>query len=357
MPTTTPSRTENLASAVALAGFRAAMTGSCAVRLEETGWIRVTGEDRVRWLNGMVTNSIQALKTGEGCFNFLLNAQGRIQGTAYAWAEADALLLQTDRAQVGPMIANLDRFIIMDDVELKDVSAERAGVLVAGPGAEAVLRAAGLLPESLGGGTAYGDVAWRGSQVRVQQMRTKGVARFELWGTEAAVSEAMQAVEAAGAVRGEAQVSEWLRMLEGTPKFGVDIRDRELPQETGQTEALHFSKGCYLGQEIVERIRSRGAVHRVFGAFRLAGAVPEPGAALTAGGKIVGELTSVGVVPAIGDWSKAEETEWVVLGLGYVRREVLEGLQAITFSGGTAVPVLLPMGAPPTVSGASNAGA
>ena len=117
---------------MAAAGFAAALTGVCAVRLVETGWVRVTGEDRVRWLNGMVTNSIQGLAESEGCFNFLLNAQGRIQGTAWAFAEAEAVLLETDRAQVEPLMAMLDRFIIMDDVELADVSAEWAGLLVVG---------------------------------------------------------------------------------------------------------------------------------------------------------------------------------------------------------------------------------
>ena len=92
---------------------------------------------------------------------------------------------------------------------------------------------------------------------------------------------------------------ETLRLLEGTPKFGVDLREKELPQETGQTEALHFSKGCYLGQEIVERIRSRGAVHRTFAGFALEGAMPAAGAVLTVAGKPVGEITSAGVIPEV----------------------------------------------------------
>src|SRR5665811_2195278 len=95
----------------------ALVRGAGLSRLEDVGWIRVTGEDRVRWLNGMVTNSIQALKPGEGTYNFLLSVQGRIQGDATIFAEPDALLMETAVSQVPGLMTLLDRFIIMDDVE------------------------------------------------------------------------------------------------------------------------------------------------------------------------------------------------------------------------------------------------
>jgi aminomethyltransferase len=103
------------------------------------------------------------------------------------------------------------------------------------------------------------------------------------------------------------------RISRGIPQFGVDIRDRDLPQETGQSRALNFTKGCYLGQEIVERIRSRGAVHRQFTAFQVEGALPEPGAKIVAEEKEVGEITSSAILPLpSGDRAVA---------LGYLRRE------------------------------------
>ena len=104
----------------------------------------MTGDDRVRWLNGMVTNSVQALTPGEGAYTFLLSAQGRIQGDATIWAEADRLLLQTSAAQVAPLLSLLDRFIIMDDVELADLTAEAHGLLIAGPNAIEALASIGL---------------------------------------------------------------------------------------------------------------------------------------------------------------------------------------------------------------------
>src|SRR5690348_11113392 len=114
----------------------------------------------------------------------------------------------------------------------------------------------------------------------------------------------------------------------GTPKYGTDIRDRDLPQETGQNHALNFTKGCYIGQEIVERIRSRGNVHRAFTKFRLEGELPQIGAKLQADGKDVGEITSVARVPT----EAGEE----VLALGYIRREALESGAKTTYPGGEA---------------------
>ena len=150
--------------------------------LAETGWIRVTGEDRVRWLNGMVTNSVQTLQTGEGCYNFLLNAQGRIQGDAFVFAEPEALLVETAAAQVPRLIALLDRFIIMDDVELADVSSTQTGLLVVGPEAENMLSAIALhsAPVQL----SLADMKWRSAEVRLLHAFSPLVPRFELRPTQ-----------------------------------------------------------------------------------------------------------------------------------------------------------------------------
>ena len=105
------------------------------------------------------------------------------------------------------------------------------------------------------------------------------------------------------------------RISRGIPQFGQDVRERDLPQETGQMRALNFTKGCYLGQEIVERIRSRGAVHREFGAFAVEGLLPEAGTKIQADGKEVGEITSSAILPLpAGDRAIA---------LGYLRREAV----------------------------------
>jgi folate-binding protein YgfZ len=320
------------------AQLAALLQGTGVSRLDHMGWIRVTGEDRVRWLNGMVTNAIQLLKNGEGNYNFLLTVQGRIQGDATIFAESDALLMETAAFQVPGLMALLDRFIIMDDVELADATAGQSGLLLAGPKAVSLLAQIGLNVEDLEV-LQNRTIPWNAAQIAVLHTESPLIPRFELWADANTISKLLEALQSAGAVPCEAQSLEWLRILEGTPLYGTDIRDRELPQETGQTRALHFSKGCYLGQEIVERIRSRGNVHRTFSAFRLDGELPVAGAPLEADNKQVGELTSVAAIPLPTD------STIVQLALGYVRREALDRNLPLHYPGGVAVPVSLPFSA------------
>jgi folate-binding protein YgfZ len=232
------------------------------------------------------------------------------------------------------MMAMLDRFVIMDDVELVDASADWAGVQVAGPGATELLGKIGFAVDGLEP-LAMRSAEWGGATVRLARGHGPLAPRYELWGDEAVVARMFEAAAGAGALECGTESLEWLRVLEGTPRYGVDIRERELPQETGQTRALHFAKGCYLGQEIVERIRSRGNVHRTFSGFRLEGELPGAGAALEAEGKAVGELTSVAAI-ALPD-GRVE-----TVALGYVRREAVERGLELKYDGGVAVPASLP---------------
>jgi aminomethyltransferase len=318
----------------ASASLLALLQSTAFATLDQTGWIAVTGDDRVRWLNGMTTNSIQQLQPGEGNYNFLLSAQGRIQGDAYAFAQADRILLETDRSRLPAMIELLDRFIIMDDVELKDITAERDGLLIAGPNVAATLAHIGIDTASLAPLNLHA-IPWQEAEITLIAAYSPLVPRFELWAGAATIQALTEALSNAGAQSvGQADL-EHLRLLEGTPRYGVDIRDRELPQETEQARALHFAKGCYLGQEIVERIRSRGNVHRAFHAFELVGDLPAPGTALEADGKPVGELTSVAAVPLPAGVQQ--------LALGYIRREALDRGLPLTYPDGEARPVALPI--------------
>jgi folate-binding protein YgfZ len=148
----------------------------------------------------------------------------------------------------------------------------------------------------------------------------------------------LKALHENGAVPCSAQSIDWLRILEGTPRYGTDILERDLPQETLQMRALHFSKGCYVGQEIVERIRSRGNVHRKFAAFRLEGSLPSSGTKLLFDSAQVGELTSVASIPCLLSTAGS-----VKLGLGYLRRGAISLDSKLLYEGGTAMPVLPPI--------------
>jgi folate-binding protein YgfZ len=331
------------ASQSAAAELDALLHAKATARLGETGWIRVTGSDRVRWLNGMVTNGIQQLATGEGCYNFVLNAQGRIQGDLTAFMLEDSILLETGRDQVPALLAHFDRFIIMDDVELADISDQRRGTLIAGPQALRALQELGGTPCSesqlsmrLPATISLMQTVYRGAPVHLIQAYSPLVPRFEVWADSEVITQIF--TELASIPVARPSVLEALRILEGQPLYGVDIRNTEsakdLPQETGQTRALHFAKGCYLGQEIVERIRSRGNVHRTFSGFVLEGTVPAAGTVLLAEGKPVGELTSVAAI--------ALPSGPVQLALGYIRRETLDRRLILEYSGGSATPIELP---------------
>jgi folate-binding protein YgfZ len=140
---------------------------------------------------------------------------------------------------------------------------------------------------------------------------------YELWMKPAEAHDVWTALLDAGAAPVGVDALEMFRIAAGIPRYGLDIRERDLPQETGQWQALNFAKGCYIGQEIVERIRSRGAVHRAFSGFTLAGPEAQPGAKLHHAGKEVGELTSVRAVPVLSSTDGTSQ----LLALGYVRRE------------------------------------
>lgn len=337
------------------------LEGAGAAPITDHAFLRVTGADAARWLNGMVSNAIQMLAPGEGCYNFLLNAQGRILGDCTVYRETSAepaeFLLATTAAQVEAIQQHLDHFIIMDDVELTVVEG-LSGVLVAGPQALSVVAALGTAnhraapcspgaqgppPQTL----SLKQTMYAGAPVRLIQAFSPIVPRFEIWSDPSTIASILAELRGSGAVPVSAAGLEWLRMLEARPKYGVDIRDRDLPQETAQTRALHFAKGCYLGQEIVERIRSRGQVHRQFMAFRLTGELPATlPAPIEAGGKAVGEITSAALVPL------AEGP--TLLALGYARLEALPIGSAsgqadkpeLTYPGGVAVPHRIPQ---PTV--------
>ena len=325
----------------------AALLRAAGIAALDSGWIRVTGEDRLRWLNGMVTNSIPQLAPGEGCYNFVLNAQGRIQGDLIAFApesgQPDALQLETSRDQVEKLVAYLNHFIIMDDVELAEISVERRGLRLDGPQAAGLLQQIGLPAPSLAP-MQMQTATWHGSPVVTLHAHSPLVPRFELWAGSATIAALTADLIAAGAIPVSHEALEQLRILEGTPRYGSDIRNTEtahdLPQETGQTRALHFTKGCYLGQEIVERIHSRGAVHRAFRGFLLSGVLPTTGTLLEADGKPVAELTSVASIPLV------DRATPLQLALGIIRREALERSLSLTYPGGTATPVALPYEVP-----------
>jgi folate-binding protein YgfZ len=292
----------------------AALRSTCGVyELPQRVKIRLTGSDRVRWLNGMVTNNIRDLARNHGVYAFLLNPQGHILGDLVAFQRGETLLVESDRTQLAKILATFDHYIIMDDVGVTDISESLASIGVTGPKSGEKLAAAGIqLPPMQP--LEVADLSWRDIPVSVVHGGDDAFPSYEIWIAPEHIASLRDALQGAGASLVGQDALEIYRVALGVPLYGKDIRERDLPQETEQQHALNFSKGCYVGQEIVERIRSRGNVHRKFTGFMIDGAPPAVGTRLQSQGKDVGEITSSAAIPGP-DGEQA-------VALGYLRREL-----------------------------------
>ena len=299
--------------------------------------LRATGKDRVRWLNGMITQAVKGLEPGQSGYTLVLNPQGRIQGDGAVFVYEDYLLLETDRSQAERLLTHLRRFIIMDDVRLEELDAARTAIGIAGPETAAIL-------EKLGGSVpppgTFRAAQVAGVEVTLVRAWSPVVTKLEIWVGAREVLRLWNALAEAGATPCGNEAVEDFRVLEGIPRFDVDFSDRNLPQETNLERALNFTKGCYIGQEIVERIRSRATVHRSLLQFELQGEAPALGPGekleLRAGDAAIGELTSVARIEAPGIAK--------TLALGVARIEALENseTEAIRYEGGLAIPLAAP---------------
>jgi folate-binding protein YgfZ len=321
--------------------------------VHDLGWLRrvaVRGEDRFRWLSGMVTNMVNDLAANSGAWNLVLNAQGRIQGDLYAWREGDALEpagqleLEIAADQFERLMAHLEHFIIMDDVELVALQGETALGLT-GPTADQVLGRAGLpmLAEPL----TSTRVEWNGFDLRVARGYGVLALHYELWVPQAGLNRLWKTLRTAGATAVGRASLDAFRIAEGIPAYGIDIGERDLPQETSQMRSMHFSKGCYLGQEIVERIRSRGNVHRHLRALELTGPPPVGGTELTFK-DVAGNAAPAGQITSAAELKLAKESR--VFALGMIRAEAELRDLALTYTAGTATGTALILAGAPALN-------
>jgi tRNA-modifying protein YgfZ len=260
--------------------------------LSGQGKIRATGEDRARLLHAMTTQQVEQMKPGEGAYAFFLNAQGRILGDVNLFCLEEYFLLDTEPETRQKLFEHLDRYIIADDVTLEDLTEQMVTIAVEGPQAATVLDKLGApIPESPYQTRAWGDriiarVSSTGSEGFFVFLPASG--KRELAGQLAGVPEASAA---------EARL---VRIEHGHPRYGEEITERYLVQETGQTHAVNFTKGCYLGQEIVERVRSRAQIHRILRRLEIDGfEPPAAGTKLTSGGADAAEIVSSAFSPAL----------------------------------------------------------
>ena len=266
--------------------------------------LRLTGVDRVRFLNGLFTNDVAKLAAGAGCHAAMLTVKGKLVGEGLILCDADALWLDLP-AEVGPAIrAQMEKHLIVDDVTIEDHGADLDEVLVCGDGARGALEGlVGRLPDL----PLYGHVQI--GATRVVATTDLGLPGYRLIGGARALAERL-APAARTVDDAEAEV---LRIEAGIPRYGVDMGEDHLPIESRLDDAVSHNKGCYMGQEVIARVTARGHINRKLCGLRLEGDRPsERRAKISGPGRDdAGAVTSSVVSPRFG-----------AIALGYVHRSV-----------------------------------
>lgn len=267
--------------------YRALREGA-GVRLVDggRGRLAVRGADRTAWLHGVTTNDIRRLAPGrEGCFATMVTRIGKLVATMTVRAEREELLVDTDRP--GPLREAMERLIVMEDVRVEDVTAGTQVVGVYGPRAAQLL---GITPE---------PPPWHraGAAMRVPVP----VAGYELW-LPAAGDRTFEALLGRGAVEVGPEAWEVARIEACFPRWGAELDETVIPVEANlEAIAISYTKGCYVGQEIIQRIKTYGQAKRQLRLIRFEGDLPPaPGEAILRDGVEVGRVTSAAVSPRLG---------------------------------------------------------
>jgi folate-binding protein YgfZ len=272
--------------------------------------IELTGQDRVVFLHNLCTNDIKELGVGSGCELFLTDVKGKILAYAVAYCGDRSLVLDTVPGQGEKLLAHLDRYLIREDVQVQDRSNSWSQLLLVGPASEATLRA------ELGATVPQDRLACKlldrpRGKVQICRVDFFGPVGFQLRGQRELIAELASSLANKATVCGSEAV-DTVRIEAGTPLYGRDVTDNNLPQEVDRDRlAISFTKGCYLGQETVARIDALGHVNRLLCGIRFEGeSVPSPGVELTADGHAVGKVSSATFSPKLG----------CPLALGFLRR-------------------------------------
>ncbi len=316
----------------AAAEYRFARDSVALIDKNYRAYLGFTGPDRVRYLNAILTNNIKDLPAGQGNVSLLLNPQGHILAEIETYAFADKLFCVSYAMIRERLIAWLDKYIIMDDVTLTDET-ERYGTLaLEGPAAAAVVHEVSGVDIAPFADLSSHDGAVSSVRCRIVKGSPGGVPGAEFVVAREKLAELWQTLLEATRKRGGGPLGytalSAIRITQGVPWFGYDFGEKQIPHEAGlQDSHISYTKGCYTGQEIVERVRSRGQVNRQRVRLGFSGdAVPEAGTTLTVDGKEVGYVTRAARI-----WDPPR-----IIGMGYARREAAAPGSALHWANGTA---------------------
>ncbi|MBI3401663.1 MAG: aminomethyl transferase family protein [Acidobacteria bacterium] len=320
--------------------YDAARHGAAFLSRSHLGRIVVSGADRASYLQGLLTNDVVALKAGQGCYAAYLTAQGRMIADLHVYELGDVVLLTLAREATDTVLAKLDQFIFSEDVQLGDVSETFAQLAIVGPDAARIVAAVvpdlaidrlSALPEH---GNARAQFA--GSPAIVTRVTDTGEPGYDVFVDRGQAETLSSAVAAAGALPMDEDTAEVIRIEAGVPRFGRDMDEETIPLEAGiESRAISFSKGCYVGQEVIVRVRDRGhgrVARKLVGLTLEGDRVPAPGAVIHAGEREIGNVTSSALSPALKQ----------PIALGYVHRDFVEPGAKVTVGGASAVVTTLP---------------
>jgi folate-binding protein YgfZ len=321
------------------AEYRAARENVALIDKNYRMYLRFSGPDRVRYLNAILTNNIKDLTAGDGVVSLFLSPQGRIQAEIETYATADSLFCISHAMVRETLVPALDKFIIMDDVTLADEEDRCGTVALEGPNAAEMVKK--LTSIDLGDlkELSFQETALAGLTCVLTKRSPGGVAGAEFLSKREDLPRLWQvlraAVESAGGLPMGYKALNALRLEQGIPWFGYDFSDQQIPHEAGlQDSHISYTKGCYTGQEIVERVRSRGHVNRVRVLVKFDTSEPPPaGTALTVDGKVAGHVTRASFSPAL----------QTAIGMAYVRREKSEPASELSFASGTVTVITSPL--------------
>lgn len=309
--------------------YRAATESAAIFDVSDRTQLQMSGADRHSFFHGFCTNEIKGLQAGSGCEAFLCNVKGRILGHVFVFADEESLTIESVSGQGEALTSHLNKYCLVEDVQLVDRTETLAEFLVSGPKAAQLLTDAGLDVAEL--------AAWQHAKLKVQTGEVGSaihVKRVDIFGTtaflitgDAAQSDALWGkLTNAGITAASTSVFESLRIEATFPVYGIDLSDENLAQEAARTErAISFQKGCYLGQEPIARLNAMGHVNKALASFVIdAAEIPPVGTVLLnpkKEDKEAGRATSIAW-----SWQAGKP-----IGLGMVRSLFLESGTELPF--------------------------
>lgn len=307
--------------------YNAAHNSAVMIDRPSQGTIALTGADRASFLHALLTNDIALLAKGQGVYAAHLTPQGRMISDMRVIETGNRMLLDVEHDVAAPLAARFDKLIFSEDVQPKDVTGELATIGMHGPSAAAMIRrATGVSVVELA--SQYDNIT--SDSLTIVHDDALGVPGYDLYVPTSDADAIRAKLTEAGAVKASEETAETLRIEAGRPRFGVDMSADTIPLEAGiENRAISFTKGCYVGQEVIIRVMHRGhgrVARRLVSIVLSKGAIPARGDKIHLGDRVVGEITSATSSPKLG----------APLALGYVQRDHAAPGTELTINGSQA---------------------